>query len=375
MLSVEDYRIVQKLETNPLMPYTEFASELGISWSTTKKRVNELKARGVIRTPVAIYSNELLGLHRMSFIWTLESRKDLSLMETFCDIHPYTHYRCRGYGRGFILFIQFDVPPEVIPQMKELSTVLQEEQFVRDITTLESSGTQLETFPDLQHFDLDAREWVFDWNEWLSLIPQQPEILKPKTSSPPLSLKEWDPIDFQILRKLTANAETKQAELMREFELSRTETHRRYNKVFENLISSVRLRYNRILFDLVNTNLFWIQNPDKTQLHRLFNLMSSTPPPFRMGLDILKQDGFFLWAGAVPSIHEHHLAFSLWQLFETFETYTLDTSVNNAAIYYFYPNNFDFDTQYWRADREYTIDQPLKELEAHVSSQPQDAHS
>ncbi|MFX1254085.1 MAG: winged helix-turn-helix transcriptional regulator [Promethearchaeota archaeon] len=372
MLSVEDYRIIQKLERNPLMPYTEFASELGISWPTAKKRVNELKIRGVIRTPVAIYSNELLGLRRMSFIWTLESRKDLSFMEKFCDIHPYTHYRCRGYGRGFILFTQFDVPPEVIPQMNELSTLLQEERYVRDITTLESSGARLETFPDLQYFDLDAREWVFDWNEWLSLILQQSETLTSKTSTPSLSLDEWDPIDFQILRNLTANAETKQADLMREFDLSRTETHRRYSKVFENLISSVRLSYNRILFDLVNTHLFWVRHPDKAQLHRFFNLMGSSPPPFRMGLDILKQDGFFLWAGAVPSIHEHHLAFSLWQLFGTFETYTLDTSIGNSMLYWFYPNNFDFDTHYWRTDREYTIDQPLKELNAHISSQPHD---
>ncbi|MFX0062098.1 MAG: winged helix-turn-helix transcriptional regulator [Candidatus Hermodarchaeota archaeon] len=362
MISPEDYRLVQILESNPLMPFSEFAAELGISWPTAKKRVNELKNKGVIRTPMALCDHERLGLCRISFIWALKNRKSLLLIEKLCDIHPYTVYRCRGYGEGFILFVQFYVPPEAISLMSEFSIMLKEQEYLSDTKFLESSGINLETFPNINYFNYRTNEWNFDWNNWTSLVSKQSQNIKQKKISK-ISFKDWEPIDFEILRSLTANAERKQADLMREFNLSRTEIHRRYSRVYKNLVSSVRLRYNRIIFNLVNTNLFWIPKPDIKTRNQFFNLMKGSPPPFRMELDILKNDGLLLWAGAIPPIHEHRLAFSLWHLFKTFETYTLDTSVESAVSYKFYPKNFDFETWNWINDRNYIIEQPLKELE------------
>ena len=81
-----------------------------------------------------------------------------------------------------------------------------------------------------------------------------------------------------------------------------------------------------------------------------------------MYAELLKQDGLLFWGGAMPAIHEHHLAYSLWQFFKTFETYTLDTSISGADTYWFYPNNFDFTTHTWKSDRAYLIEQPLEEL-------------
>lgn len=345
-----------------MIPFSEFAAELGISWATAKKKVNELKNRGVIRTPMALCDHERLGLHRISFIWIINDKKSLLLLEKLCDIHPYTIYRCRGYGKGFILYVQFYVPPETIPLMKEFSIILKEQGYLSEATVMESSGINLETFPNILYFDFKTNKWNFDWNSWTNLVSKQSQTIKQKKTSK-ISLKDWESVDFEILRSLTTNAEVKQADLMREFKLSRTEIHRRYNKVYKNLVSSVRLQYNRIIFNLVNTHLFLISEPNIKARNQFFNLMKDSPLPFRIGLDILKNDGLLVWAGAMPPIHEHQLAFSLWRLFNTFQTYRLDASVQSATSYWFHPKNYDFETHCWITDRNYIIEHPLNELE------------
>ncbi|UCG01303.1 MAG: winged helix-turn-helix transcriptional regulator [Candidatus Heimdallarchaeota archaeon] len=361
MITPEDYQIVLKLESNPLISYSDLADELGVSWPTAKRKLNDLKSRGVIRTPVALYNIKALGLQRITVIWSLESIENLTLMEKLCDLHPYTHYRVRGYGDGFVLFAQFDIPPETISLMKELIDTLEQENYVSVTEILQSSGYQIEVFPDLNFYDLQHNKWHFNWNEWLSLIEDQPENL-PKPEPQKIGLEEWKLIDFKILRELTKNPEIKQAELMRLLDLTRTNVHLKYNLVFENLISSVRSRYDRILFNLVNTRLFWVSNEDKKRIHQFFNLINEAPPPFRFGMDILKDNGFVFWGGALPSFHEHQLAFSIWKLFQSFATYTLDTSADTSMIYWFYPENFDFNTHYWKIDREYVLEYPLEEL-------------
>jgi DNA-binding Lrp family transcriptional regulator len=362
MITPEDYQIVLKLESNPLISYSDLAEELGVSWPTAKRKLNDLKSRGVIRTPVAIYNIKNLGLQRITVIWSIKNVENLILMEKLCDLHPYTHYRGRGYGNGgFVLFTQFNIPPETTPLMNELIGTLEEENYVSATEILPSSGHQIEIFPDLNFYDLQHNKWHFDWNEWLRLIDSQPKTLS-KSEFQKIGLEEWKPIDFKILRELTKNPEIKQAELMRLFNLTRTNVHLKYNLVFENLISNVRSRFDRILFNLVNTRLFWVPTTNKKKVHQFFNLINEAPPPFRFGMDVLKDDGFIFWGGALPSFHEHQLAFSIWNLFQSFNTYTLDTSVEASMIYWFYPENFDFNAHYWKTDRDYVVEIPLEEL-------------
>jgi DNA-binding Lrp family transcriptional regulator len=361
MITPEDYQIVLKLESNPLISYSNLADELGVSWPTAKRKLNDLKSRGVIRTPVAVYNINTLGLQRITVIWSIKNFNNLILLEKFCDIHPYTHYRVRGYGNGFVLFAQFDIPPKSISLMNELIEALEEEKYVIATEFLESSGYQIEAFPDLNFYDLQQNKWHFDWDEWLGLFDDQPETL-PTPESQKIKLEEWKPIDFKILRELTKNPEIKQAELMRLFNLTRTHIHHKYNLVFKNLISNVRSRFDRFLFNLVNTRLFWIPNPSKEKTSKFFNLIDNAPPPFRFGIDVLKQNGFLFWGGALPSFHEHQLAMSIWKLFQSFNTYTLDTSENASMIYWFFPENFDFDSHYWKTDQIYFLEKPLEEL-------------
>ncbi|MFX0204530.1 MAG: winged helix-turn-helix transcriptional regulator [Candidatus Hodarchaeota archaeon] len=365
MITPEDYQIILKLEANPLLSYSDLADELGVSWPTAKKRLDSLKSRGIIRGPVSIYNAKALGFQRISVIWAVKSLRELSLLEKLCDIHPYTHYRVRGYGDGYVLLAQFNVPPEALKLMEELTKITIKKDYADKAELLSSSGYRVESFPDLNYYNLSQNKWDFDWFKWIKGIDDQPKTLPKQTLFRTSDLKKWKQIDFEILREVTKNPEIKQAELMRRFNLSRTNAHLLYNSVFTNLISSIRLRFDRILFKLVNTRLYWIPKPSKKKINQLFNLINEEPPPFRLGVDILQEKGLLLWGGALPNFHEHQLALIIWNLFQDFLSFTLDTSVDRSMIYWFYPENFDFNTHYWKIDREYIVEIPLKELRRH----------
>ncbi len=368
MITPEDYKIILLLESDPLMSYSKLAEELGVSWPTAKKRIADLKKRGVIRTPVALCNSKALGLKRLSVIWTVRTIDDLIKLEKLCDAHPYTIYRSRGYGNEYILFAQFNIPPETIPLMKELNDNLVEQKYCDEATILLSSGVRTESFTDLTWYDLSSNKWNFDWNEWFELYLNQSEVFSPPDHLSSVDLKKWKPIDFKILRELTKNPEIKQTELSQKFNLSLTSTHHSYTTVFNNLISSVRARFDRIMFNQVNTRLFWIPNVNETKLYKFFNFINNHPLPFRIGLDILKGNGLLLWGVSLPPFHEHQLALILWRLFQTSYTYTLDTSLDRSMIYWFYPDNFDFKTSYWKIDREYVVDQPLADIQLNSHS-------
>ncbi|MFX0170858.1 MAG: winged helix-turn-helix transcriptional regulator [Candidatus Hodarchaeota archaeon] len=362
LITPEEYQIILKLESNPLISYSDLADELGVSWPTAKKRLDSLKSQGIIRTPVSIYNAKALGLQRITVIWALKSLKELSFLEKLCDLHPYTHYRVRGYGDGYVLLAQFNVPSEALPLMEELIERTVEKKYADKANLLISTGYRVETFPDLKYYDLMQNKWEFDWFNWIKGIDDQPAILPKQDDFKASDLRKWKPIDFTILRELTKNPEVKQAELMRSFNLSRTNAHLLYNSVFTELISSLRLRFNRILFKLVNTRLYWIPKPNEKKTNQLFNLITKKPPPFHLGIDILQERGLLLWGGALPNFHEHQLALIIWNLFQDFFSFTIDTSVDMSMIYWFYPDNFDFNTHYWKIDREYVVETPLNEL-------------
>ncbi|MHA1973940.1 MAG: winged helix-turn-helix transcriptional regulator [Candidatus Hodarchaeales archaeon] len=362
MISNEDYKIINILEIDPLMSYSDLAEKLGVSWPTAKNRVQVLRSKDIIRTPVAVYNIEALGLHRITVIWTLANYENLKKLEKLCDLHPYTHYRSRGYGRGFYLIAQFDVPEEVIPLMYELNSILEKNEFCEESVILESSGKKIETFPELEFYDPETNNWHFDWESWVKEVNKAKSEINNSNNIKQLDLTIFDEIDFKILREITRNPMIKQAEIMRKFAISRTEAHRRYNLIFGKLISCVRLRYNRILFNLVNTKLFWIAEASSKKVAQLYNTFRNIPPPFRLGMDVLKDKGALIWGGGLPNIQEHELAFTLWLLFKKYEVITLDTSQDKAAIYWFYPENFDFESYQWKKSREWVIEQPLKQL-------------
>ena len=90
--------------------HAELAEKLNISWPTAKKKYENLKERGVIVNPIAIYYPEKIGLKRINVYCYVNSKEAMKIVERSCYEHPYTIYRGQVYCAAFGLFIQYNIP-------------------------------------------------------------------------------------------------------------------------------------------------------------------------------------------------------------------------------------------------------------------------
>ncbi|MBN1327846.1 MAG: winged helix-turn-helix transcriptional regulator [Candidatus Heimdallarchaeota archaeon] len=355
-LSNEDFAILLALESNPSMPMTELANLLDITRITAKKRVDDLKERQIIRDPIAIYNPVVLGLDRISVIAKVQSLEKLQLLEKACDEHPYTHYRARAFGGDFGLFIQFDTPINTTKLLGDFFKKLIKENIITSYELLPSIGIRYENYADLKRYNIKMSNWNFSWNEWFNNLPDV-QLKIEDIKKVPIEYSKFQETHFKILRMLTANGSIKQTDIKEKLKLSKTQTHREYNYVMENYIETIRFIYNREIFDLTETYVAIGYNLTDKKVTQIFNAIKDNPPPFRLALDVLANNKLLLWADMSPA-QASNFAFSMWQKNEQTKIYTLDTK--KSRLYWFYPDNFDFNEKCWKVSEDYFITTPLK---------------
>lgn len=354
-LSSEDFAILLALESNPFMPMTELAILLGITRITAKKRVEDLKERDIIRTPIAIYNPQTLGLNRINVLAFVNTIEKLRLLELACDEHPYTHYRARFYGGQFGLFMQFDAPGNTTGLIDEFLQKLDKEGIISQYELFPSVGTRNDIYADLSRYNAKMSSWTFSWNDWFTTLDKENEGL-PEKQEIVKKYSSFQESHFKILRMLTANASIKQTDIIEKLKLSRTQTHREYNFVMENYIERICFIYNREMFDLTETYITIGSNLGKSKAGQIFSAVKNNPPPFRLALDLIENDKILLWGNMTPA-QASSFAFSMWHTISSTQIYTLDTK--KSLLYWFYPNNFDFQNMDWKVSKDYLIKEPL----------------
>jgi DNA-binding Lrp family transcriptional regulator len=337
------------------MPMTELASLLGITRITAKKRVDDLKERDIIRTPIAIYNPHALGLNRINILAFVNSIEKLLTLELACDEHPYTHYRARVYGGQFGLLMQFDTPINTIHLIEEFMKKLVKEGIIQQYELLPSTGIRNDIYADLARYNAKMSRWTFSWDEWFANLDKEKSIL-PKKQKIVNDFTTFQQSHFKILRMLTANASIKQTEIIEKLKLSRTQTHREYNYVIENYIERIRFIYNREIFDLTETYIAIGSDLDKNISGQIFSAINNNPPPFRLALDLIENKNVLLWGNMTPA-QASSFAFSMWRTISSTKIYTLDTK--KSRLYWFYPNNFDFQIMTWKTSKDYIIKEPF----------------
>ncbi|MHA1463066.1 MAG: winged helix-turn-helix transcriptional regulator [Candidatus Heimdallarchaeota archaeon] len=357
-LKYEDFAIMLALESDPFMPMTELAETLGVTRITAKKRVDDLKSRGIIKPSIAIYSNNALGLNRINIYAKVSTIENLTILEKACDEHPYTYYRVRAFGGGFGLFMQFNIPQKSNSLLLEFIDKLRKEGIIEEYDWLESNQFNVESYSDLSCFNSEFSCWEFSWEEWFKQLQKQ-KTTPPKIDNPKIDYSTFNPSHFKILRLLTADGSLKQTDIKETLNLSRTQAHREFNFVMDNYIEKIRFMYDREIFDLNETYLAIGTNVEKNFSNQLFNTIESNPPPFRLALDISNDNKILLWANMTHS-QASGFAFSIWQKIPSAKIYVLDTK--NSMMYWFYPENFDFDSMSWKTSKDYLINKPLERL-------------
>lgn len=335
---------------------TDLAALLNITRITAKKRVDNLKNRDIIRNPIALYDPFALDLHRINVYAHVNSIQNLEILEKACDEHPYTHYRGRAFGGGFGLFMQYDIPPKTELYMSEFLDGLIQADIIDSYQLSSSTDHRIETYADLQRYNAKLSSWNFSWSDWFAALKKKKSALpeKPKES---IDYQKFHPSHFKILRLLTADASIKQADIITKMKLSRTQAHREYNYVLDNYIDEIRFIYNREVFDLTETYIAFGFDISIELITSIYDEIKANPPPFRLVYDILENNQIFLWSNMSPA-QASSFAFSIWTLLNNVQIYTLDTK--KSEMYWFYPDNFDFNTYQWKTSKDYMVNEPLE---------------
>lgn len=346
------------LESDPFMPMTELAETIGVTRITAKKRVDDLKSRGIIKPSIAIYNFKALDLHRINIYAKVSTNEKLALLEKACDEHPYTFYRVRAFGGGFGLFMQFNIPSKTNALLLDFVEKLRKEGIIEKYEWLESNQFSAESYSNLSCFNSEFSSWEFSWEDWFKQLQNQ-KTTSPNIDSPKVDYSTFNPSHFKILRLLTADGSLKQTDIKEKLNLSRTQAHREFNYVMDNYIDKIRFMYDREIFDLNETYLAIGKNIERSFSNQLFNTIVSNPPPFRLALDISNDNKILLWANMTHS-QASVFAFSIWQEISSAEIYVLNTK--NSLMYWFYPDNFDFESLSWKVSKSYFIDEPLDKI-------------
>jgi len=360
-ISIKDLALIFALEEDPFISITKLSEMLKLSRPTVKKRMENLKKQGILGKPIALYQPENLGLERKHVFAEVTSQDDLKKLEKACEEHPYTRYRARTFGGVFGLYMQFEIPPNTLHLLNEFIQRLQDNKYLTEFKILESSGRRTVSFPDLNKFNVDSLTWDFSWNKWFkSLKSYSSKIYEPEKKETDYSI--YKPQHFQVLRKISSDASINQSELKDALGLSKTETHRSYKFVMDKYIDRVRLIYDRESFNLTETYLAISSFIGEEKQAQIYNQMKENPPPFHISVDMLENYGIIIW-GNMSTSQATDFAFSAWKALNNAYIYILNTKKGGSRMYWFYPNNFDFDKQYWKISREYMIEEPLSKID------------
>ncbi len=361
-LSQIDLELLHIIELDPTISVQELAKKTGVSWITANRHIKRLREERVLSEPIAVFNPDRLGLERHVVMLKATSENDLEVLEVACDVHPYTHYRVRTYGPYTGLFAQFDIPSDGVGNLHKFLDELSRLNICEVVEARRSTGHRTSTRTNLQKFDSKTMTWDYDWEEWTHAIAKTSDHIQPM--SPSKEISTLTPVDLQILRELTANANVNQTVLQEKLSLSQSSVSRKVLALTENYIESVRAQIDRSIFDVTSTKMFYCPRVDDPTRYRLFNSFSlENAPPFPIYIDLLDANGVLIW-GRMPPSHEHRLFYTLWQYLPSLQVFTMDTVRNHSQLYWFYPDNYDAEKKRWRSDSDWMIEQPLRELKA-----------
>ncbi|MHA1225698.1 MAG: winged helix-turn-helix transcriptional regulator [Candidatus Hodarchaeales archaeon] len=355
-----EFEILLALRSNPFTSHKKLAEDLKMSWITVKKYYDNLVDKGIIQKKIAIYNPWKLGLIRVNILAFVKNHFNLRLLEKACDEHPYTQYRSRFVAGQFGLFIKFDLPKESIKLLIEFLDSLVTCDVITHYEYTINNGLHFETTPDISRYNSDEDKWDFSWTDWFNKIPTHSSdtiILKNK----PVDLSKIKPSHLKILRKLTENADIKQAKLRKELGLTRSEMSRQFQFVKDELVQSSRLLFDLNAFNLSETYLIKCDSVSKKIQGQFVYAFKNDPPPFHSMLEILEDNSIEIWSN-LPSSQAQEMVYSCWSMLENAKTFVLNTGGKASMRYWFYDENFDFDQHYWKTSKDYIVIEPLNRL-------------
>ncbi|MGV9170741.1 MAG: hypothetical protein ACOC38_12475 [Promethearchaeia archaeon] len=390
-LDLKDYLIFLSLERDPSLSNAAISKEVSqkepISSESVRIRIKKMKESGFLRPdctiedPVlgeraqteveSVYTPSKLGLLRQHVLFdTIPDRTALDKLKTFCDSHPYTHFRTIGYSKGATLYVQFDIPPSAKNTMRDLYAELKKREL---FTNLHVYDTQ-----SLAKQEADFHEWNLVDNKWsmeygtksakgrhLSRIEDLWENFQKSNEerdlelSPPDMKFELDKLDMALLRELSINGTPAIKPLGPIYDRDASTISRRINRLQETVAADDMLYYDRSVFDLTYPQLIVgrFLGDDEMGADNLYWFIQSGGLPFQSKVAIDKER-FVLFITTPPSVAPEISEF-MWEHTDEAEIFQLQ--LDSSFTYYFYHKNYLSNGQ-WNTDEEYLFDEPLSKI-------------
>ena len=348
------------IRENPFGSVEELAKRTGTSRPTAAKRLDRLHKKRIF-TVKPLLNNFNLGLEQIDVILETEDLKGTYRLEEMARKHPYTSYNVRIFGRRNGVFFQFRTPMGTKPLIQELVNHLKDDGIVKSSEFLPSGeGLRIYTSMQLNGWDPETFTWDFDWNEWFKkdarLLPFTKIEGTPGKALPWLTYN-----DAHIISELMKGARRKNIEILNELKRKNVtitpQTYsRRYQMIREDCFSGFRVLFDPCVFDIHNSIII-LGEGDQNYLQTLCSRLQVYPAPFASSMRVIENNLF--WYISLQSSHLSKLLSNLYSKLKQMDLFVMD--YGHSHLYYLWPETLDESTHQWRTDREFMIDDVLKE--------------
>jgi len=393
-LNGTDLKIIRLLQNYPLDSFSSLSKKLGISPQSFIRRVERLKKRGILRGAIASFIPEVIGLHRYNVLFHASQISQMTMLSVALHAHPYTRGYNRFYGEHFGLYATFDLPPSSERQFTEFLEYLTVEKFCDSYESFASTGYRLGYPVPFPNYQLNPKNFnVFSY--WSERFTKSNKL---EALPEPIDLSSLTPIHLLILREITLDARKTQSQLINYFkslvtdpELTKKldlpeavvtylsdffegrseyaikmEISRQYNFVKSNIITGPRWNFNRKFTDFYVSRAYLISEIPDNEKNKLYNLFKDDRPPFRLGLDLLKEGIFINFS--LPAYYDAIFSYLVWSSFSGYRVYSLDFFGKHGIYFHFYINNFDFDKKIWKTNRNWLLDKVLENIKSKLKN-------
>jgi len=339
------------LQENPLASDSALANIVGVSQPTATSRLKSLKEKVSLYNVHTDLDPDVLGMEIIDLILDIPSSKGVDILEKLCDIHPYTLYRSREFGRTSGLFVQFQIPLGTGYMLEELMASLVEKEMISRYEFLRRSREDpppVYCRTSLTAWDPRATRWEFNWSEWVEKLTSSSVVL-PRKHRYESVLNDLSALDIKLLGELTQDARQRNADIIRKIGLDinipglRQKVSRRLKFIREKIVRGYRVFLNWEVFDTYHTFVF-ICKASKKDTIRLYNNLDNNPIPFQSSFVIL--DNGYLWCVQTPPSHFSFIGSIVWDNSRERELLLLD--YKSSEVYGLWPETYDPDGRCWK---------------------------
>ena len=357
MLRNTGLRVLIALHDNPVGDINSLSRLAKMSPVTFVRNLKKLRAEGILDKGgfvSAQISYPALGLELVAVLMDVP-QGNWKIVESMCDIHPYSTYRVRCFGSTNGVFALFAVPAGSISLLLQLLDTLGKKGVFTDYHWHRPLNQQIYTEADFRLYDNRTGTWNFDWDNWEKILGGVYSSELEGVPSP--VLHQMTAVDMQILKRLSIDARKERKEIANEVGTPAYHLSRRLKFYKRNNVIAA----HRILFGLASLNLVTPALAecivDAETKERIGHAASRLP---FQGNFIPTETGFILYS-TLPAPDFPKLAAALLKHVEKADLMWCDYA---SSVRYWFDagEESNFRDGRWLATKEFLLDNVLKGL-------------